>query len=64
MLLFVLQELINRHLITMAQIDHSENPGKVTSWHKELMVTMNVCLCVKKTMLCMELKVSAALFLE
>lgn len=22
------QELINRHLITMAQIDHSENPGK------------------------------------
>lgn len=27
-LLFVLQELINRHLITMAQIDHSENPGK------------------------------------
>ena len=27
-LMFILQELINRHLITMAQIDQSENPGK------------------------------------
>ena len=26
--MFILQELINRHLITMAQIDQSENPGK------------------------------------
>ncbi|CAG04211.1 unnamed protein product [Tetraodon nigroviridis] len=35
-LVFVLQELINRHLITMAQIDHSENtdvPSEVDSYH-------------------------------
>lgn len=25
---FVLQELINRHLITMAQIDQADIPGK------------------------------------
>lgn len=25
------QELINRHLITMVHIDHSENPGKISS---------------------------------
>lgn len=32
---FVLQELINRHLITMAQIDHSENTGSCFTTYKK-----------------------------
>lgn len=43
-----LQELINRHLITMAQIDHSENPGKrlwdfkvLSSWTRVKIISMS-----------------------
>lgn len=39
--LFLLQELINRHLITMAQIDHSENPGKGSTLLSQQSVVIN-----------------------
>lgn len=54
-----LQELINRHLITMAQIDHSENPGKrlwdfkvLSSWTRVKIISV-LWVCLKFLRACL-----------
>lgn len=63
-----LQELINRHLITMAQIDHSENPGRrlwdfkvLSSWTRVKIIS-ELWVCLKLLPACLALCALVFLF--